>query len=634
MKILCARAASHIIQNGKVKTMFLKSLLGHSTGEVRRRNGKSLLSTLQNCRSGAATNGRQSRPRLEMFEERCLPTIITAFNAVTGALTLTGSAGDNTITVTESSATTGDYTVAATDGVTGPTAFTGVKSIVINTEGQATATGDSVHLVGNAGANSFLRGSLRITGADTLKVGFGSNFNVAGAVTITKTSNTGRLTVQTGPPASAAIRQANISLGNTVISNVGTGGTTVAVGGASQTNDMAFTGSLAVTMGSGTNTFSINSATVVGNVNVFSAQAGVASVTLDQVIAGRSITVNGTAASSGINLSMTRSVIGRAFAATSGSGADSIGINSTSVLGQGLLPGQPAVALNLKGGANTTNIGLNGANADNLINGSFSYLGTGVENFSFSNYSISSSFTLVGSSIQISGGNFLNNVIGGNATLTSKGAGVNDLINLGALLGAVIDASNELTIGQTLTLNVGSGSDTVNVNNASVGRDCILNASGAVTTATISNTTVGRNLAVRASANTDDVVLSLGKTAAASTGAVSVLGNLSIITGVGADVISLRELTVLGASTLSTNAGADTVDIETTATTNVGPSQFFGAVSLLTGADSDTITLGFDASNSASFFKTLLINGGADSDTVTEIAVHYYGGPPTLVSIP
>src|SRR5262249_4006426 len=112
---------------------------------------------------------------------------------------------------------------------------------------------------------------------------------------------------------------------------------------------------------------------------------------LDSNVTG-SVSLNGAAANSGMNVILNNARITRVFSVTSGNGTDSISLNNASVLGQGLLPGQPACRLPLKGGANATHIRrASRAAAGNVINGGLSYSGTGVETFNLQNYVVTSS---------------------------------------------------------------------------------------------------------------------------------------------------------------------------------------------------------------------------------------------------
>jgi hypothetical protein len=667
------------------------------------------------------------RPRLEALEGRCLPTVTTSFNSVTGALTLTGDGGDNHVTVTES-VTHGFYSVAATDGLSGIPSFVPVKSIALDLLGQGSAAGDTADFIGNASANSFLSGALSVTAAGGLKVGFQSNFNVSGAVSVTKTTNVGGLTVKTGGTSFGGFPQANVSLGATTITNNGTGGTTVNLQGVSA-NDVAVRGALSVTMGSGSNAFLLINATVAGGLTQSGGDTS-ATIIIQKVNVGNFVSLNGTATGSGISATVAQATIGTFFSVASGNGADIVSVDSTSVLGLGLLPQQQTFGVDLKGGTNTSNIGTGGADAANVVNGSLFHFGAGTEHFNLQNYAINSfvtvngqagnsgvtstisnckvsnflsfaaagntndnvtvsnltigqnfalnlgggsntttitnssylgnyseidtgvdSITFTGTSgfgdvtlsanqLIIAGGTFQNDQIAGNATFTGANS-AGDTVFLGAAVGVAPAATNALSVGKALTINVGVNPgtrDRVQLDNVTVGTDLVVSLTAQFSLdpalVQITNTAVGRNLAVNGGGSTFPVTVDLGTIGAtANTGALVVAGTLSVTTGSGSDAVSLLDVTVGDTTDITTGVRFDTVSLEGTAG-NAGPSQFFGAVTVSTGDDNDTITVGTDAANPAKFLAAVTFDGGAGTDTLTETAPQYLGGPPTKVSIP
>ncbi len=94
-------------------------------------------------------------------------------------------------------------------------------------------------------------------------------------------------------------------------------------------------------------------------------------------------------------------------------------------------------------------------------------------------------------------------------------------------------------------------------------------------------------------------------------------GVVNINTGAGTSTASFRDVVVRGAFTLNTGAGDDTVSLETTA--DDSESHWFGVVKILTGAGSDTINIGTnpavaDAVNN--FYRAVIVDGGADTDTL------------------
>jgi hypothetical protein len=667
------------------------------------------------------------RPRLESLESRCTPTITANFDSATGVLTISGNAADNHVTVTES-ATHGLYSVTATEGVGGQSTFAGVTSIAIDLKGQATVAGDTADLVGNAGANSFLSGALTITATGGLKVGFGSNFNVAGTVGITKTTITGGLTVQTGATGGLPTAQANVTLGPTTVINSGAKGTLVDLRGAN-TGELGVAGVLTVVAGTGGSGFTLSAATVAGGVTYSSAHAGPDDVLLSDVNVGKFVSLNGTGAATGLVVTADNCTVGTFFSVSSGGGDDTVDVNRTSVLGLGLLPKQQTFGVDLKGGTNVSNIGTIGANAANVIHGSLFHFGAGKESFNLENYTITSFVTVnaqagnagltaninnanisgflscaaagtgddnvtvdtlsIGQNfaVDLGGGtnvtaitnnhylgsyseidigtdfpkfngntgfgdvtfaagrlffnvdSFVNDRIAGSGSFTATGNQNDDRIQLGPQFGNPVNAGSAVSFGKALTINLGSSTtvgDQVDVNNVSVQTDLSLavTATTSFTLFRITNAKVGGDLTIDAGASTVNVPVGLGTTPSPNTGAVVVLGDLAITTGSLDDSIALTDVTVGGATSLTTNAGNDTIDLESSADTVPGPSQFFGAMTVSAGAGADTIHVGFDTANPARFYAAVTFDGGAGTDTLTETAPEYFGGPPTKISIP
>jgi hypothetical protein len=677
------------------------------------------------CRSAQGIRPR-FRPRLEALEGRWLPTVTTNLDLATGLLTITGSAGDNAITVTERTGAPGGYNVAAADGVSGSIVFGGVRNIVIDLQGQATAAGDTVDLVGNAGTTTFLPGGLSITGAGGVRVGLQDNFNVSGAVSVTKTAGPGGLTVKTGATGSATVAQTNVSLGATTITNNGTGSTTVNLQGVSA-NDIAVRGTLSVTTLSATATVTVVNAAIAGGL-LQSGAGPTTGVLLQTTTVGGFVSLNGTASNSAVNASISQVTIGTFFSVASGNGSDQIDFNVSSVLGLGLLPKQQTFGVNLKGGTNTSDIGTSGAFPQNVIHGSLFHFGAGTERFNLQNYTVTSfvtvnaragnvgltanitntnisgflscaavnntddhvtvdnlsigqnfaldlgggdnsttitnnhylgsyseidtgfdlvkftgntgfgDVTITAGRIFIGSNNFLNDQIAGNASFTSN-AEFDTIINLGPQPGVAVDASNAVSIGRALTIRLNNrtvGGDRVGLNNVSIQTDLTISATPTLGEEIfeMTNAKIGGNLSIDAAASTASVPISMGTSGTSNTGAVVVLGNLAIATGSALDRIILADLTVGGTTVVTTNAGGDSVNIEAFVGSVPGPSQFFGAVTVATGADADTINLGHDATNQARFYAAVTFDGGAGTDTLTETAPQYLGVSPTTQNIP
>ena len=95
-------------------------------------------------------------------------------------------------------------------------------------------------------------------------------------------------------------------------------------------------------------------------------------------------------------------------------------------------------------------------------------------------------------------------------------------------------------------------------------------------------------------------------------------GVVNINTGAGSSTANFRDVVVRGAFTLNTGAGNDTVSLETIA--DAAESHWFGVVKILTGAGSDTVNIGTNpavANAVNNFYRAVIIDGGADSDTLS-----------------
>jgi hypothetical protein len=577
------------------------------------------------------------------MEDRCVPTVTTAFEARTGALTVTGDAADNQITITENGAINGSYRVAAVDGISGGTAFTGVRGIAVVTQGQKSAAGDTLDLVGDGSANSSLIGLLSVASTGGLKVGFQSNFNVRGPVSITKTTNVGGLTVQTGGTAGGAA-QANVSLGATTITNSGAGSTTFVMAGANP-NALGFSGSLSITTGSGTSDFALVSATIRGNLT--QSAAGSAKVFLSSTTVGGFVSLNGTAADSGLRANFLSVTIGVFFSVASGNGADTVIVNDTSVLGLGLTPPQQTFGVNLKGGTNITDIGGNGAAAANVVHGSLFHFGAGTETFNLKNYTITSFVTI--------------NAQAGNAGITAhiSNLTISTFLSFAAAGAANDDVSvDNLTIGQNFALDLGGGTNTSTITNnhylgsyteADGGSDVITftgnTGLGDVTLSAVSlvidvGKFVNDQIAGNATFTSGDIarsnLVNLGAALGASPTADTVLSvgkALTIRVGPGFNTVTLDNVLVKGDLTvtaagfvgttitntavggnLAVNADdsveAVTVNLGTTAADHTRAVVILGAVTVSTGSGNDTVNL---TDVTAVGATTLTTNGGLDT---------------------
>lgn len=94
-------------------------------------------------------------------------------------------------------------------------------------------------------------------------------------------------------------------------------------------------------------------------------------------------------------------------------------------------------------------------------------------------------------------------------------------------------------------------------------------------------------------------------------------GVVNINTGAGTSTTNFGDVIVRGAFTLNTGAGNDTVSLETTA--DAAESHWFGVVRILTGAGSDTVNIGTNpavANAVNNFYRAVIVDGGTESDTL------------------
>jgi hypothetical protein len=575
--------------------------------------------------------GRRYRPRLEPLEGRCVPTVTTSFSA--GTLTIIGSSDNNHVTVTEA-ATHGSYTVSATDGVTGDTSFTNVTNIAIDLKGGdsfALGVADTADFAGDAGANAFLDGTLSVTGAGGLLVGFQSNFNAHGAVSVTTTTAVGQLIVKTGATSLANSMATNVSLGPTTVTNNGTGATLFGIQGVSA-NDVAIRGGLSVTMGSGNNSFGLLNVAVAGGVTT-SGGSTQALITLQKVTVGGFVSLNGTATNSGITANISQATIGTFFSVASGNGNDTVGVNVVSVLGLGLQPQQQTFGVSLKGGTNTSNVGTVGADAANVIHGSLFHFGAGTENFNLQNYTITSFVTV--------------NAQAGNNGLTANiaHANISNFLSCAAA-GAAADSVtvDSLSIGQNFALDLGGGTNTSAITNnhylgsyseidagvdiitftGNVGFGDVKFTAGRLTINTdkFLNNQIAGNASFTSTGNTDRDLVNLGPalgTAVSAANAVTIgkallidigsstaLGDLVAVNNVSvqADLTvnavptnaeDFRFTNVKAGRNFSFNAGASpvslTVVLGSSGTPNTGPVTVLGDLTITTGTLNDDVDL-------------------------------------------
>jgi hypothetical protein len=185
---------------------------------------------------------RRVRPSLTALEQRCVPSVTATF--VSGNLAIQGDNGNQTITITETSAAT--YQVA---GLTaGTQTFKGVNYIAVNTMGGA----DTVNLVGGPAA---LTDGATISSTGKLTV-TNNKFNIS--------TTFGTFTVSdSGPNNVSVFIQAGTVLGKGFNVSTGSGNSSVTLGAGA-----AVYGPTLLRLGDGTNNVNFNGALVDGALTI------------------------------------------------------------------------------------------------------------------------------------------------------------------------------------------------------------------------------------------------------------------------------------------------------------------------------------------------------------------------------
>jgi len=533
---------------------------------------------------------RPSRLRLqvETLEDRYLPASTAAVNA--GLLTISGdpATASESIDITQTTLP-GTYQVTVRDA--GISAICQTFSNITDIQLLAGTGKDTISLGGNTSSGTGLTGNLTISGAGQLTVNLGSSasgFIVAGRVAITDTSPTQALAVTAMNPAT--------TLGSLAVTD-GDGGSSIAVqdgvlvngpagfffgngidsvvlgGGAAGDPGVQVTGSLIYNGGGGNNSLSILDSSTgglsIGSANnitldhatvggeLLTTFTGQATITLqNQTVVKGFVSLNGSTTSA-ITVNVTNSTINSFFSVTSGvfGGGDAIHMTGSAVGGNvGMELGAGTDTLVLTGTSVAGSLVTSGAGSlvVNLENGS------GIAGFvSFNETGGLSSDTITVTNSNV--GRFFSVVTGPHSadSITFQGATIGS--NLGVGLGSGTDTLtvNQTAMGGSLVL-AGQGSVLFTLQNGSnVGSFLNLNESASLSTdtVTVNNSTVGGFFSATGGSGSSDSITING---------ASVGGAFGLGLGSGTSSLSLANLTVNGNFMVQT-AGA-------TAFTAAGPS--------------------------------------------------------------
>jgi hypothetical protein len=576
-----------------------------------------------------------SRLRVEQLEDRCVPAFTTAFNAGTGALTITGTAAADGIDIVESGPA-GAYGIAELDGVTGAVYFTGVKSISVDTQGTPAGADDTVNCIGSATAYSVLSGAFNMTCSGGLILQFGDYWNLGGAVNINSTTTTGNLNVQTRSGQFA--RASNMTLGPTTITHGGSGFTQlVLVSDLAANNTVAINGSLTLNMSPGNNILALNGISIAGGLTEIG-NGPSASISIFGTSIGGFVSLNGKAPNAGITAQVAGCKIGTFFSVSSGNGNDTITVDNTSVLGLGLTPQQQTFGVDLKEGTNTSKIGTTTPRANNIIHGSLFHYGAGTETFELRNYLITSFVTVnaqagsqgIGANISASRiSNFLSFASAGNADdvviVDGISIGQNFALDLGGGGNTTIIANNTYLGSYS---QVDQGNDTIAFsNNTGYGDVRLSGNSLTIDPMSFQNDRIAGNATFTSTGNGTKDAITLGVTlgsVADGTNAVAIGKTLTINVGSGSgDGVTLNNVTVKGDVVVTATANA----AETFTLTNT----FVGGNLTLNGGNSTdalTIYLGPTPSSNTGPLTVLgntIVTGGAGNDLVYLTDVILFG---------
>jgi hypothetical protein len=243
----------------------------------------------------------------------------------------------------------------------------------------------------------------------------------------------------------------------------------------------------------------------------------------------------------------------------------------------------------------------------------------------------------VGGTVSIAGGINHDEVrIGGGGSATAICGGV--LISLGEGGSIAFVEGSELTVGGSVRINSGAGTDVTNIlamDGGTIAGNVTINQG----TSTDQEVFVGTDTPARTLAIGGALSITSGDVASVLDGntvnllSVSVGLGTSILTGAGADLIKVNDSVFGGLFTVATGDGIDKVFIEQQGT--AGTTRFRGTVRVNTGRDSDLVNVGNStAVDRVMFSGPSLWDGGVgtgDNIVILGTGNVFHGPQPTLI---
>jgi acrosin len=522
-------------------------------------------------------------------------------NAIQGAVTVTGNGGD-TLDVDDSGDTNANSGTLTSTSLTGlgmggsGISYSGLIALNISLGSHGNTfniqgTGATTTLKAGAGVNTINVGSVapqtggivnNVQNLLTVIGGGGDTLNI---------DDTGSAAVNTG------------ALTGSALSGLGMGAGRIAYSGLA---------ALKISLGSGRNTFTINS-TNAGTVTTLNSGSG--ADTVDIVSAASVTNVNTQGGDDTVSVEAAAAAVN----INSGTGADVINIGSFGAPSGGTVNGIKGAITVVGAGVDTMNvddtgstIGQTGTSTATITGGTLTGLGMGAGGISYSGLSALNIF-LGG------GGNTFTIASTFAATVTTVNGGTgNDTVNILTTASltyvntqAGSDTVNVLSTSAPVDINTGTGASVVNAGSVSPqAPGTVNNIQGALTVTGGGGDTL----------NVDDT-LSVSSKTGTLTGATltglgmaggiiySGLGALNISLGSGANTFRIVSTNSRTVTTLNSGAGNDTVNVQSTG----------GATAINTGAGTSTVNVGSLEPSSGGVVNNIqgaLTVGGGGGDTL------------------
>lgn len=542
---------------------------------------------------------------LECLEERACPTISTLLSG--GNLLISGSppVAADTLLVQE----TGPQQITVTDNGIASAPIDGVTgNVTINLTGLAmtvTVDTDGNHILGNvsitmanAGNNSInvwdstggggINGTLGITttgtGSQTLSFGTGAAFSVGESTTVTgNASGASALTIFNGVTLDAgltATNQTGLILG-TSAKVVGT------------LSDLSSSDANPKTISLDTGS------TVTGNVNLLLGNGG-ATVTLDGAIGGTLLVDTGTGTNS---VTVDGATITGAATFDLGNGANTLNVEGSATF---------ASTFTYLGGSGGQNINLNDDSSAPAYTSIYLSLGTSTTN----TVGFNAGATVTGSVTIIAGAGNTAVTIGSNiggSLVVSLGAGTDSLIDSGSVTGAL--SSLAVSGADTVDLSGTSyGSVTAQLGNATganTNQFTLASGSTAASIYVIGGT--GKDTVIIDGTVTNNVIASLGAgTNSATVGSTGNIEGSLYYSGSGADSTTIDGTIGGSVSALLGSTGPDAATLASTGTVT-------GSMTVTAGSSTYASTTTVDIEGSIGGTLTLTFQGGASNTNTTTI---------------